>query len=401
MLALAWFRLSGQDLYRGGLLVCAVAGVAVVAAAAHPRPGPVARLLSWRPLVGLGIISYGLYLWHWPLYLWLNPGRVGLTGWPLFGVRMAVTLAVAIASFVFVERPIRRGAFAPSTLRWLAPVAAVGLITVTLITTAGHRPAVSAAAAGITDPASAALRGRLHDGTRRLMVVGNSVGYFLAGEGFTGLTDRPELVTLNEAVWGCDYPSGERGRGEDYGSGNATVPCDRGWSAAMDRFHPDVVLMMFNDAGAHEVLHRGRWITACDPVFRRWYWRSLHRTLGEVTDGGARVVMTTGAYAQVFGTTEALKSDTDCRNTVVHQFAVAHPTVDLVDLGRFVCPARDRCRTSVHGITLREDGAHYRGESARFIARWLLRQVGPVFDRPDPEARPANSSGPPTPPTNR
>ena len=185
-------------------------------------------------------------------------------------------------------------------------------------------------------------------------------------------------------MWGCDYPSGERGRGEDFGDGTATVPCDRGWSAAVDLFHPDVVLMMFNDAGAHQVRHRGQWISACDPAYQRWYWHRLHRTVGEFAARGARVVMTTGAYAQVLGTTEALKSDTDCRNALAYDFAVAHPTVALVDLGRYVCPARDRCRTTVDGITLREDGAHYRGESARLIARWLLRRFGGAFDRPNP-----------------
>ena len=137
-----------------------------------------------------------------------------------------------------------------------------------------------------------------------------------------------------------------------------------------------------------------RWLTPLDhrwPPGRvrlsRWYWHSLHRTVGDFAASGARVVMTTGAYAQVLGTTEALKSDTDCRNALAYDFAVAHPTVALVDLGRYVCPARDRCRTTVDGITLREDGAHYRGESARLIARWLLRRFGGAFDRPNPYAQ--------------
>jgi Predicted acyltransferases len=376
ILAVAWYRLSGANLYRGGLLVCAVAGVAVVAAAAHPHPGLVARMLSFRPLVGLGVISYGLYLWHWPIYLWLNPARVELDGWSLFVVRMAVTLPVAIASFFLVERPIRRGAFTPSTLRWLTPLAAAGLIVVTLITTAGYEPPISTAAAGITDPAEAAREGQSHPGSRRLMVVGNSVGYFLAGDGFTGLTAKPALVTLNDAVWGCDYPTGERGRGEDFGSGSATVPCDRGWSAAVHLFHPDLVLMMFNDAGAHQILHHGQWVTACDPEYRDWYGQSLEHATRVLAARGARVVMTTGAYEQVFGTTEVSKSETDCRNALAREFAVTHPAVGLVDLGRYVCPARDRCRATLRGITLRDDGAHYRGPSARLIARWLLLRTG-------------------------
>jgi peptidoglycan/LPS O-acetylase OafA/YrhL len=70
--------------------------------------GPVARVLAVRPLVAIGAVSYGLYLFHWPLFLWLDAERVHLTGVPLFLVRIAATTAVTIASYVLVEQPIRR-----------------------------------------------------------------------------------------------------------------------------------------------------------------------------------------------------------------------------------------------------------------------------------------------------
>ena len=71
--------------------------------------GPFARALSWRPLAGLGLISYGVYLFHWPIFLWLTPDRTGLAPVPLLALRLLVTLTIAIASFVFVEQPILRG----------------------------------------------------------------------------------------------------------------------------------------------------------------------------------------------------------------------------------------------------------------------------------------------------
>ncbi|MBM3675297.1 MAG: acyltransferase [Actinobacteria bacterium] len=79
-LAVAWTRLSGPLLYQGGLLLCGLAGAAVVASAAHPVRGPLARAFELRPLVGLGLISYGAYLYHWPLYVYLDEKRVGLDG---------------------------------------------------------------------------------------------------------------------------------------------------------------------------------------------------------------------------------------------------------------------------------------------------------------------------------
>ncbi len=109
VLAVAWVRVDGQTigLYRGGLFLCGLSVVAVIAAVAHPRSGPLAAVLSIRPLRWLGMISYGLYLWHWPTFIVLDEQRVGLSRWPLFAVRLVVSLALALVSFHALEKPIR------------------------------------------------------------------------------------------------------------------------------------------------------------------------------------------------------------------------------------------------------------------------------------------------------
>ena len=118
--------------FRGGLLIIvAMAAVLVVAPVALEQGGPVARVLAWRPLVWLGAISYGVYLWHWPIFLALNGERTGWSGWSLFALRCAVTIAVAAASWWLLEQPIRR--WRPVTVP-LLPLAGATAATAAAVT---------------------------------------------------------------------------------------------------------------------------------------------------------------------------------------------------------------------------------------------------------------------------
>lgn len=139
-LAAAWIVAFGTDdgLYRGGFVLFALAAVIVVAAAAQPEQGPLGRALSFAPLRALGLISYGLYLWHWPVYVVLSASRTGLDGWALNGLRVGVSLALAVASYHVVERPVRSGALRGRGA-WVAALASVGAIVAgTLVATSGR-----------------------------------------------------------------------------------------------------------------------------------------------------------------------------------------------------------------------------------------------------------------------
>ena len=99
-------------LYRGGFLVLALVVAGSIALATHPAL-PLGAWLGVAPLRYLGQRSYGIYLWHWPIFMVTRPGQdIPLEGLPLFALRMALTLGIAELSYRFVEMPIRRGALA-------------------------------------------------------------------------------------------------------------------------------------------------------------------------------------------------------------------------------------------------------------------------------------------------
>jgi peptidoglycan/LPS O-acetylase OafA/YrhL len=96
-------------LYRGGIVLLSVGTVGVVAALAHPASwlGPA---LGWAPLRWLGVRSYGIYLWHFPIIVLTTPTVQRSVNLPLQILQVVATIAVAALSWRFVEEPIRRGA---------------------------------------------------------------------------------------------------------------------------------------------------------------------------------------------------------------------------------------------------------------------------------------------------
>jgi peptidoglycan/LPS O-acetylase OafA/YrhL len=112
-LAFLCFRLGEFDptLYRGGLAAVSLATAALIMALTHPRTRIGSALLGRQPLRWIGLRSYGIYLWHWPVFMVTRPGLdVPLDGWPLLALRLAVTVVLAELSYRYVETPIRHGA---------------------------------------------------------------------------------------------------------------------------------------------------------------------------------------------------------------------------------------------------------------------------------------------------
>ncbi|MCU1394589.1 MAG: hypothetical protein JWM34_3017, partial [Ilumatobacteraceae bacterium] len=137
VLAWMWLRVDGRNgwLYRGGFLLHAVL-VALLLLAVSSQAGSnwLQRLLRQRPVRWIGQLSYGLYLWHWPIYIALNADRTGLSRWPLTFMRLATTLAASTLSYYLVERPIRYGLQRRKlTLTAIASVVGIALVAVGVV----------------------------------------------------------------------------------------------------------------------------------------------------------------------------------------------------------------------------------------------------------------------------
>ncbi len=97
-------------LYRGGFVAVAVTTLILIKIAVHPCSFFGWGVLGSKPLRWIGLRSYSIYLWHWPIFMVTRPFLdVPLDGIPLLGVRLLVTLLLADLSYRFIETPFRQG----------------------------------------------------------------------------------------------------------------------------------------------------------------------------------------------------------------------------------------------------------------------------------------------------
>ena len=127
-------------IWNGGLVGIALCAVLVIVGAVQAPDGLAGRILAVRPIRWLGVISYSLYLWHWPVIVLMTRDATGWSGWPLLAARLAAMLTLSCASFYLVERPLRRADWGALRRRVHIPsvgFAALGVAVTAVIILAG------------------------------------------------------------------------------------------------------------------------------------------------------------------------------------------------------------------------------------------------------------------------
>ena len=422
---LAAMLLVGEDdtrLYRGGITLYAVAAAVLVGAVVRSPRSMLTRALELRPIRYVGALSYGLYLWHWPVFLLLTAARTTLSGDSLLALRLAVTSALAVVSLHVVETPLRRSAWRlprAVALPTGATAMACGLLLVVpaaLPSSAVGGPDASSTArvraAAASEPRSAdrrspesrssdsrsetptrpdparpsptAAAGRGEPRTLRVTVLGDSTARTLA-EGLTDLPDGGGVAFRNAAALGCGIAAGSpyRYMGElDPYPRRRCSAWETRWRRAVAAHPVDVVAVL---VGRWEVVDQvidGTWTHVGRPRFDRYLRRELEKAVAAATATGADVVFLTAPYCsrgvQLDGGTwpEDDPARVDAFNRLVRSVAAAHPgTAHVVELGRRTSGGAHEYVAEVDGVDLRYDGVHFTAEAARWLEPWLASQL--------------------------
>ncbi len=383
--------------YQGGFLVSALSAAALITGAVCVAGGPIARVLSVRPMVWMGTVSYGAYLWHFPVFIELDSARTGLSGFGLLAARVLVTFSLAAASYYLVERPVMEGVFwrsvkaaGPALVAMAVTVVVVVAATVVPATAAvtiktadaiptGERQALDATGAFTTDPI-------------RFLLVGDSLAVTTGLGLVRGSVVNYGVRVINKGVLGCDLDNLDA-----ISSGQHDIPestCRHWktlWAAEVRALHPEVVGLLAGRWDITDHLLHGQVVSIDQPAWNRHLEDEMNQVVAVLSAEGAKVVLLTMPYiappqeapdGSVYP--ENRTSRVDEYNQILRRVAARHPgEVTVIDLNAVLDPA-GQFQTVVDGVTVRwADGIHV----TKAGGQWIQPAVLPIVAQLGLEAR--------------
>ena len=320
--------------FSGGFMVASLAAGAVVLGCATAPRSLVVRLLELPPLPQWGRISYGVYLWYWPVLLVMTGQRLHWGVYPLFLARVGVTVAIAALSYDLVEMPVRRGALK----RWrswvAAPIGAALAISAVFISTLvpvgaaelqGAQLAATASdhhpyAAGHAAPRARRRRPYADDDHRRcrptdarapaatrtkpvkVLLVGDSIAGTL-GVGLAQEAQQYDVQIANEGTPGCSLSMQTQIKVLFY-TVAPDAPCDVGknpnslfdtWRKWVDAYNPDVVVYLARGETFDQEVG-GQWQNIGQAGFDSYLVNRYRQAVSVLGSKGASVVLATTPY---------------------------------------------------------------------------------------------------------
>jgi peptidoglycan/LPS O-acetylase OafA/YrhL len=427
--AMALVNGSTPWMYPYGMVGLDVAVVLLIAAAVSRPACLAARVLAVDPLRALGKISYGVYLWHFPLFLWLSDGATGLSGVRLLVLRMAVTLAVSTASYVFIEQPIRQRRRPAWLVRALAPLAAGGSVAALLLASAASALPVGVPAAATLPQPPPRLAGShagctltLKDGRtygmaplpknkqtqfvytalgdhqltwsgssqqtfhtcppKRVLLVGDSLAFTL-GVPWLQDEERYGIQLADAGVLGCAFATqGEldvAGTWEGQSVGCPTAL--QQWAAEKKALHAQAVVVELGYRDQFDWKINGKVVHLGQPAFDKYIQNQIDHLVDVLGAGGTKILFLSIPYthppdnADGSPAPEASPQRHTQINSMLEAAARRHPkTISMLNLDQTISPG-NHFDADVNGQLCRFDGVHFSAYCSELVEPRVLGQV--------------------------
>jgi hypothetical protein len=304
--------------YEGGWLAVDAAVVVMIwsFAVRSQRVSLTRAVFSFLPLRATGVISYGLYLWHFPLFLWLNVANTGVGGWKLLAVRVGASFGAAVVSYFAIEQPIRQRRVPAVLTRVLAPVGLSGALAAVIVAgnVAAAVPLPPPSSPGVTTssvpirftgnpsvtcrvrlavPSMGPVFGVFHTcPPERVMLIGDSVSQSL-GFQLALHEERYGVELQNDAELGCGFITtgliGAPGSWSDFNPVCYTAV--QTWRREAATFHPQVVVLEMGWWDSMDHLINGEDVYLGEPSYDSYLVQTIDQVIDEVDASGAKVVL--------------------------------------------------------------------------------------------------------------
>lgn len=378
----------------GGMLLFALMAALMGMSALDSRPMLINRVMSLGPLVHLGQISYGMYLFHWPLALWLP--RLGLNPVATGLIAFALTWVIAVLSYRLLELPVMTG----EVTRWLrrrrVDAAAVGAGAVALVTAAALVLAARLPAIGDQPwdgrPLDAAVSWQEPAQPLTVAVVGDSIPASLLEGWDPG--DYPGLTIASHAQYGgCNAtPVTLQVLDKQIPEPPTCAVWRQTWPTEVRREGADVVLA---PAGLRFLLPQtvdGRVVEPRSQELQQLIEADLDALREQTGRAGADELAILNVPCRVVDAKDQtlqeqeqareqlgiegnqLALDPTWANGVIDGWAERQagdgPRVRVLDLDAQLCPGGEHRRV-VNGALVFKDGVHFSPQGARLVWSWL------------------------------
>jgi peptidoglycan/LPS O-acetylase OafA/YrhL len=357
-LGVAWWKLEGKApfLYRGGFWLTEAAVLVLIVCSVMGSKSIVARVLSFRPLTLVGTISYGVYLWHWPVNVLLSPERTHASGLWLHVMQFALTFAVAIVSYRFLERPIRLHGVPFGRPVYMVPAAvALSVFLVVRATYARRLPQAALPSPSLDRDASDWAH---QPAPFEILLLGdstaNSLGWVLRGVHKAGVT--VDLMGQDGCTMLADTCGGPL------------------WAQRASDLRPSATLVFLGGAFLHGLTVEGQWRRACHQGWNSKFESTLAQRLGDLRSAEGRVWAVTVPYPLGPWESADFRAEVECINDSIRKASKSVAGVLVLDLAEHLCPG-GVCERELAGGPIRPDGVHYSVEGGAELARWVIEQV--------------------------
>ncbi|NNN20809.1 MAG: acyltransferase [Acidimicrobiales bacterium] len=370
-------------IFKGGFTSFDFLVALIIAAIVVAPAGIISKCLSVLPLRLAGEISYGWYLWQFPVDQWLTSARVGVSGLPLFGVRILVGLTLAVISYRFIEQPIRRGVhFKNKSAFIFTPIAIISVSLGAILV--GDIPV-----GGQTFFESPSASASMQANPLRILLEGDSIALSL-GILPNGVALRLGDSLSDSGMFGCGVLNSGLINFQGHiqpqsGGGTSCSEWKTKYAQDVSLTKPDVSVLL---VGRWEDLDRNfgtGWEHIGEKDFDARLVTALQTAISILHDGNIPVVLLTEPYLsespQLNGSPWPYDSKTrinDFNTILKHVAAQSHGVATVIDLNRFVSPGGNFTQ-SMNGVQIRtSDGVHFTEQGSDMIVQWLFPKLNTI-----------------------